>query len=467
MKHIHFIGICGTAMAPIANACKVLGWRVTGSDKGIFPPISEYLKVRGIEYYVGFHPERIGDPDLVAVGNFIGPSNPEFVSVRKRGLRYTSYPELLRQFLIQPESIVVAGTYGKTMTTALCAWIWETAGMHPSYMAAGILNNFSDGVRIADTKWSIVEGDEYPASRWNPVPKFTYYRPKYLLLTGVEWDHLDVYPAEEDYLNAFKNLIHSIPSDGMIVAAIERPNVNVLLDDADAAILHYNRKGEGQADWSLEIVARDGQGATLIFHGARGETIGPCQCAVFGDQNLDHFAGAVGLARGCGIPSPVIKDALETFKGVRRRMEIRGKVNGVTVVDDFAHSPAKVSATLKGLHLHFPRAKVVAVFEPNGGSRVATAKSMYAHAFENDDVMFIPRLSSTKTAEGEEARMDGGELVDVIREEGREAVYEPDDNALVIRIHQIVRPGDVVVFLGSHGFRGMIERTLIALESKN
>jgi len=463
MKHIHFIGICGTAMAPLAKALQERGWRVTGSDKGIFPPMSDYLRENAIEFYVGFHPDRIGNPECVVVGNYIGPSNPEYAAVRERGIPVRAYPEVLAEYLIKEESIVVAGTYGKTATSALLAWIWETAGRNPSYMSAGRLANFPDGVRITESAWSIVEGDEYPASRWKPVPKFDFYAPKYLLLTGVSWDHADVYLTPDDYLRAFERLVRAVPDEGMIVAAIERPHVRTLLEKADTAILHYNRKGEGHADWSLEIAARSPHDTTLVFHSAAGEHIGPCRVPVLGDQNLDHYAGAVGLARYCGISADAIVHALETFQGVRRRMEVRGTVNGVAVVDDFAHSPVKASAGLRALRLHFPRAKIIAVFEPNVGSRVVAARPLYRNAFADADAVIIPRLSLSKQAEGEEERMDGEALAQVLNEDGISVAYEPDDEALIAHITQIAQTGDVIVFFGSHGFRGMIEQTLIHL----
>ncbi|MEW6610322.1 MAG: Mur ligase domain-containing protein [Patescibacteria group bacterium] len=471
-KHVHFIGICGTAMAPLAKALRDQGWRVTGSDKGIFPPMSDYLKQNAIDFYVGFHPERMGNPQLVVVGNYIGTSNPEYVAVRERGIPFHSYPEILSQFLIRHESIIVAGTYGKTLTTALLAWIWEMADRRPSYMVGGLVRNFQDGVRIADSQWSVVEGDEYPSSRWNLVPKFSYYRPKYVLLTGAAWDHADVYTTEESYLKVFNMLIRSIPPEGLIVAAMERPHTSTVLEEARASVLSYNRRGEGYADWSLEILARDKNGVTLTFHGARGETIGPCHCSVLGDLNLDHFAGAVGLARYCGIPTDAILRAVETFKGVRRRMEVRGNIQEVTVVDDFAHSPAKAATTLKGLRLHFPHSKIIAVFEPNVGNRVASTEPLYQNAFRDADVVMIPRLSIAKTGKDEEERMDGVKLATVIQagrgstsSSSKGVMYEPEDGTLVARITKIAQPGDVVVFMGSHGFRGMIEQTLTALSS--
>jgi len=498
MKYVHFIGICGTAMAPIAKMLKDQGWRVTGSDKGIYPPMSDYLRDNGIEFYVGFHPEKIGNPRFAVVGNYIGPSNPEFQSVQVRGIPYRSYPEVLSRTLIKPESIVVAGTYGKTTNAALLAHIWEQAGRNPSYMAAGILKNLNDGVRNTESAWSIVEGDEYPSARWDRKPKFMYYHPKYLLLTGVEHDHLDVYPTEEKYVEIFRNLVETAPQDGLIVAAADRPNVELVLKTARARVIRYGRvraRASTSApigaeinpaptlEWTLGILNRTNGKAKIIVHGPN-ESIAPCTLSLLGDESLDHIAGAVALARHTGIPPETITRALENFRGVRRRLEVRGVARGVTVIDDFGHSPGKARASLKAVRLSYPEAHIITVYEPNVSSRVVSSKSLYDDSFSEANFVIIPRLSVTKVGEGEETRMSGEELAEVVqgsctsgagcagsrpftssaRREATNAVYEPSDDAIITRIKKIARSGDVVVFMGSHGFRGMIEQTLKALQ---
>jgi len=470
MKHVHFIGICGTAMAPIAAMMGRAGWRVTGSDKGIFPPMSEYLNAAGVSYYVGFHPERMKKPDLVVVGNFIGPSNPELAAAQSRDTMCQSYPEVLSQNFIKPESIVVAGTYGKTTMTALLAWIWNTAGKDPSYMSAGILKNFPDGARIGKSDWSIIEGDEYPASRAHPVPKFSYYRPKYLLLTGAQHDHLDVYPREEEYVALFSTLVGSLPAQGLVVAAADRPHIEEILTHAIAPVVRYARKESTTPhDWSLAIHERN-KGATVFsIFGPHGESLGALRTMLLGDESLDHFAGAAALAHHCGISPKQIAHALETFQGVRRRLEVRGEETGITVIDEFGHSPSKASAALRAIKLSFPEAHIIAVYEPNIGSRVASAHILYRNAFSLAHKVLVPKLSSTKLKAGDEPRMDGDALARTIKEGNPECEvnHEGDDETLVTHIKKIAVRGDVVVFLGSHGFRGMIEQTLEELKMTN
>ncbi len=470
MKHVHFIGICGTAMAPIAAMMGRAGWSVTGSDKGIFPPMSEYLTRAGVSYYVGFHPERMKKPDLVVVGNYLGPSNPELVAARTHDILCQSYPEVLAQYFIKPESIVVAGTYGKTTMTALLAWIWDTAGKDPSYMSAGILKNFPDGARMGKSDWSIIEGDEYPASRAHPVPKFSYYRPKYLLLTGAQHDHLDVYPREEEYVALFSTLVGSMPEHGLVVAASDRPHIEEILTHAAAPIVRYARKESVTPhDWSFALHERNKGATTFSILGPHGESLGPLRTMLLGDESLDHFAGAAALADHCGISPKHIARALETFQGVRRRLEVRGEAAGITVIDEFGHSPSKASAALRAIKLSFPEAHIIAVYEPNVGSRVESARALYHDAFIHAHTVLVPKLSSTKFKAEDEPRMDGNALARAIKEGNPtcEVHFEGNDETLVATIKKIARRGDVVIFLGSHGFRGMIEQTLATLVAKS
>ena len=463
-RHIHFIGICGTAMAPVAKMFKDRGWRVTGSDKGIYPPLSDYLKQNKIDYYVGFHPERIGNPDTAVVGNYISLLNPEFCAIRERGVPYQSYPEALREYVIKSHSIVVAGSYGKTITTALLAWIWECAGRCPSFMAGGIVRNFPDSVRSNDSSWSIVEGDEYPACRWNPVPKFSFYKPRFLLLTGVQWDHADIYTTEESYIDVFAQLVKSVPLDGLICAALDRPHVRDVLKKASAPVAWYGRMGSG-ADWSTEVTYQK-NATRMTFYGPSNETIGPVDVPLLGSIAFDHFAGAVALARATGIDQAAIMQALASFQGVRRRLEIRGVVNEVSVIDDFAHSPSKAKSTIDAVKQIFSLGRVIVVFEPNVGNRLRSSAPSYRDAFNSANIVIVPHLSATKHNEDTEVRLDGAQLAQIIDSSNpdiKEVLYIDDDIQVIQKLQKSAQPGDCILFLGSHGFRGMIEQTLKCL----
>ncbi|MFA4873039.1 MAG: Mur ligase domain-containing protein [Patescibacteria group bacterium] len=463
-RHIHFIGICGTAMAPVAKMFWDLGWRVTGSDKGIYPPISDYLKQNKIAYYVGFHPERIGNPDKVVVGNYISLVNPEFSAIRERGIPYQSYPEALREYVIKSNSIVVAGSFGKTTTTALLAWIWECAGRRPSFMAGGMMRNFPNSVRSNDSLWSIVEGDEYPACRWNPVPKFSFYDPHFLVLTGVQWDHADIYTTEESYIEMFKKLVASMPPNGLICAALDRPHMRDVLNKASAPVVWYGRTGSG-ADWSTEVLYQK-KATKMTFYGPSNETIGPVSVPLLGSIAFDHFTGAVALARASGIDQTAIMQALTSFQGVCRRLEVRGVVNKVSIIDDFAHSPSKAKSAIDAVKQTFNRGRVIVVFEPNVGNRLRSLAPSYRDAFNSANTVIVPRLSATKHNENTEARLDGAQLAQIISSSNthiEEVVYIDDDIQVVQKLQKIAQPGDCILFLGSHGFRGMIEQTLECL----
>src|SRR3989338_8593044 len=221
-KRIHFIGICGVAMSAIALAFKRQGWKVTGSDVGFYPPISTYLQKNKVDYYPGGHPEKMtaeGNPDVVVVGNVASSTNPEWLYVKKNNLQYQSYPEIIQKFFIKINSIVCAGTYGKSSSATLLTWILKETGHNPSYMFGGLSLNNIPAAELTDSDWSVVEGDEYKASRWDTGPKFAYYSPTELLLTSIVWDHADIYPTETLYREAFQKLIDSLPKNGLLVVS--------------------------------------------------------------------------------------------------------------------------------------------------------------------------------------------------------------------------------------------------------
>lgn len=459
-------------MAPVAKMFKDLGWKVTGSDKGFFPPMSTYLQTAGVEFYPGWHPERMsnsntetrisksGYPDLVVVGNFVGMSNPEFVFVRENGIPYKSYPEVLAEYVIRDESVVVAGTYGKSTIAAAMAWVLETDERNPSYMSGGILKNFPDGVRSTDSEWSVVEGDEYSTSRWDSRPKFAHYKTKYLILTSTKWDHTDIYATEEDYRQVFVDLVKSVPEDGYIVYNIDAVDAEIVAQ-AKCTVDGYSAEGG--------IVERDG-GVTRFDLGEDHQTQ-LFETSLIGRHNIGNLRALVKMGRVVGVGEEVLHKAVRSFEGVRRRLEVRNvRANGrspVRVVDDLAHSPEKVRAGLAALREWYPDARLRVVFEPNIGSRTQEALPLYDGAFEQADEVLVPRLSKAKKREGVEW-VDGEQLVEQIRSVGvQHAVpvqYVEDDEQLVARLTD-AKKGDVVAFMGSHGFRGMIDEVVEKLGS--
>ncbi|MDE2038292.1 MAG: hypothetical protein KGI69_03685 [Patescibacteria group bacterium] len=461
-KHIHIIGICGVATSALAIAFHKAGVKVTGSDKGFFPPISTELERHGIPFYAGWHPEKMAEgglPDLVMVGGASGTQNPETAYARERGVPAYSYPELVGRYLVKSRSIVCAGTWGKTSSAALLSHILIEAGLDPSYMFGGVSLSHEAPAALTDGGWSVLEGDEYKSSPTDRSPKFSHYKPTHLLLTAVSWDHADMYPTEASYLQAFKGLAASLPEDGLIVANKDDGGAAGTLAGSDRRIVWYGR----DADYSYGGVKRSRSGLELaIERDGRSFSVASPLLGAFQGENI---AGCFAMAHEIGIAPETIVAAIASFKGIKRRLERRldgdAAASGVTVFDDIAHSPEKASSVLKELRGIYPApAAIVVVFEPNAGGRERAAAAKYGGAFKDADAVIVPRLTKLKTADGGEAPMEGGELAAVISRTHRDAAHIDDDGALVEKLAARAKKGDVIAFLGSHGFRGMIEGTV-------
>jgi len=455
-------------MGSLAMAMKHAGFEVSGSDVGIYPPISTYLKEHGVEYYTGWHPKRMGEPDLVVVGNVAGSENPEWQYVQEKKIPYVSYPELVAKYFVKPNSIVCAGTYGKTTTTALLSWILTQAGMNPSYMFGGLAVNegFPSAVLpphhnplLGNEEFSVIEGDEYKTARWDNSPKFSHYSPTHLLLTAVEWDHADVYPTSEGYYDAFQKLINSIPKNGLIVVSERILDIKILNIQYPISITYGKSTNVDYRYGNIET-NKDG----IIFNIFNENQKYTVTSKLIGDFMADNMCAAFAMAHEIGIPTDTIIKAIESFKGLKRRLEKRYE-GGVTVIDDIAHSPAKANSTLKTLKQIY-NGKIIAVFEPNTGNRQIESIPSYDNQFANADEVIIPRLTHIKRDPAKPEPMDGSKLAEVIGKTHPNVLYIDDDNKLINYLTNKLIPGDVVVFLGSHGFRGMIEQLICEFQNK-
>lgn len=472
MKRIHFIGVCGVGMSAIAVMMKKNGWKVTGSDKGFFPPVSEFLKKNKIDFYPGWNSKKMGKPNVVVVGNFISLNNPEYLAAKEKKINIRSYPEILAEYLIKKNSLVVVGTFGKTTITAFLAHIFKIARLKPSWFIGGLAKNFSCGAEIGKGDWSIVEGDEYTTARWDKRSKFLLYKPTHLVLTSIIWDHFDVFPQEKKYDQAFKKLIKLIPLKGVIVAAKRKSDqkIDKIISKARAKIIRYGEKEiiNNPADYAYKIISLRENGSTfVIYH--QNKKLGLFKTSLLGEHLVENLCAGIAFAHHCGISLKIISQAVKSFQGVKRRLEIReypstGKTR-IKVIDDLAHSPSKAKGSLMALRAHFPKAKIFAVYEPNVGNRTLSSRKFYKNAFQQADTVIIPRLSKTKTNETQEKRMEGKELARIIQQKnkGTKVLYLEDDDQLVKFLVRKTKPQDIIVFLGSHGFRGMIEQTLICL----
>ncbi len=453
-RHIHIIGICGVATSAIAIAFKKAGYIVTGSDKGFFPPISDELEKHGISFYAGWHPEQMGNPDIVMTGGSgTSPNNPETVYAKERGISVYDYPQLIQKYFIKENSIVVVGTWGKTTISSLLSFILLDNNMNPSYFTGGLSLSHDSGA-ISDSKWSIVEGDEYQVSISDKRPKFVYYSPTHLLLTSVSWDHADLYPTEEIYFDTFKKLISDIPEHGTIVANIDNDGVKKIVDKA----ITY---GKSNADYVYSNVEQNENG--LKFEITSEGRIYNITSKLLGVFQAENITGAFAMAKSIGLDPKQIINSISKFQGMKRRLEKRFD-GDIKVFDDIAHSGEKANAVLKNLRSIY-KGKIVAIFEPNIGGRERNSKKLYDNAFNSADYVIIPRLTKLKIDSGKDTQpIDGNELANFISNTNKNTVCIEDDSELVKSILNKTNKGDIIVFLGSHGFRGMIEEVISKLK---
>lgn len=452
MKHIHFIGICGVGMGALAVLWQKKGWKVTGSDVGFYPPVSTHLTEHNISYYPGWHPEKMGTPDLVVVGNVAGSGNPELLQVMANNIPHVSYPELIAQNLIRENSIVCAGTYGKTTTTAMLAYVLKEANLDPAYMFGGISPSLDLSADDLGGDYSVIEGDEYKTSRDNLEAKFFSYRPTHLLLTGIKWDHADVYPTEESYLEAFKKLIASVPDTGLIVANTDEENIRKIISVAKAPVVTY---GATKSNYMYDDLTQDknGVGFTIENFGEAYNLSSP----MLGDFTAKNICGVFIMAKELGVEPRRIIEAIKKFQGLKRRLEKRGTTTrDADVYDDIAHSPAKAQAILNNLKNIYNTGKVYAVFEPNTGNRQSEAFPEYDNHFGSAYEIIVPRLTTVKTP----GSVEGDELTKIISKTHDNARYIENDDELVNYLRTTPTAGDAIVFMGSHSFRGMIEEII-------
>lgn len=471
-KHIHFIGICGVAMSALAIAFKKAGYTVSGSDVGFYPPVSTMLEKSGVTFYPGWHPEKMlasnlmgTVPDLVIVGNVASSTNPEWLAVQTKKIPYQSYPEAIAEFFVKEKSIVCAGTYGKTTTTALLAWIFSELKLKSSYMFGGLATGEFPSAALVDSDWSILEGDEYKSARWDNGPKFAHYNAKYLLLTSVNWDHADVYPTEASYFEAFEKLVASIPADGMIVVSTDNKNA---LDSTTKVVdgpLVVTYGKDSDAMYCYKNVTQSDAGLNFEIHYQEKNI--SITCPLLGLYQAENITGAFAMANELLRQPEKIAAAIATFPGLKRRLEKRSEgptPAGVTVFDDIAHSPTKAKYVLETLRKIYT-GKIIAVFEPNTGNRKSESLPQYDHAFAAADEVVIPRLTKVKIdVDDLNPPFDGEELAETIGKTHTHVNYIDDDKKLVHHLISRTKKNDIIVFLGSHGFRGMIEELISKLK---
>jgi len=465
-QHVHLIGVCGTAMASLAGMLKQRGFRVTGSDAAAYPPMSDFLASLSVPIAEPYAETNLKPrPDLVVVGNAISRGNPELEHVLDERIPMRSLPQILQEYFLRGrEPIVVAGTHGKTTTTSMLAWIFETAGLKPSFLVGGIAENFNSSFAVRQGKHFIIEGDEYDTAFFDKGPKFLHYMPDSAILTSVEFDHADIYPDLEAVKTAFKRLVNLVPRRGLLVAWDGNPNVDECIARAFCRVERYG--SSARADWQIhEVRFEPGRTTWAIFHG--GQRWADFEFSLAGDYNVLNATAAAAMAFGYGIAPETIYSALVTFKSVKRRLEVKAEVNGITIIDDFAHHPTAIAGTLRALRTVYPSRRLWVLFEPR--SNTLRRKIFEGELIESLSLADQVIVASVYRADAipEAQRLSVGAIVDGLVRAGKPARELADADAIVAAIAPELRSGDVVAILSNGGFGGIYDKLPQRLNSRN
>ena len=456
-RHIHLIGICGTAMASLAGMLQTRGFRVTGSDAAAYPPMSDFLASLNIPVAQPFAESNLNPrPDLVVVGNAISRGNIELEFILDKRIPFCSLPQILHdEFLVGKEVLVVAGTHGKTTTTSMLSWIFESAGLHPSFLIGGIAENFGSSFQLGAGKHFILEGDEYDTAFFDKGPKFLHYFPDSVILTSVEFDHADIYKDLDAVETAFKRLVNLVPRRGRIIAFDQGASLNRSLERAFCPVERY---GSGEnATWRI---------ANLRFESSLtrwsvlrdGQPWADFEFALAGEYNVWNATAAAAIAAGEGISVDKIAAALQSFQSVKRRLEVRAVVNGVTIIDDFAHHPTAIAATLQALRTRYPQAKLWAILEPRSNTlRRNVFQADLAKSLSIADEIVIANVFKSESIP-ESERLDIQAVAGEAQREGRRARILADADAIVESIAADLGEGNVVAILSNGGFGGIYDK---------
>ena len=456
-KHIHLIGICGTAMASLAGMLAERGFRVTGSDAAAYPPMSDFLQSLGIPISQPFAVENLATtPDLIVIGNAISRGNVELEHVLDHRIPFCSLPQLLHdEFLRGKEVLVVAGTHGKTTTTSMLSWIFEFAGRRPSFLIGGIAENFGRSFQLADGKYFILEGDEYDTAFFDKGPKFLHYFPDAVILTSVEFDHADIYKDLDAVETSFKRLVNLVPGRGRIVAFDAGESINRCAARAFCPVERYG--SSTNANWRIQDLqlTPDGTPWSVFRNGTRWADF---EFPLAGEYNVWNATAAAALAADYGIPAEVIASALKAFKSVKRRLEVKAEVNGITIIDDFAHHPTAIAGTLNALRARYPGRRLWAILEPRSNTlRRNVFQSELAKSLSLADEVVIANVFKSESIP-EPERLDVNAVAAELSRTGHHARVLADVDSIVKICSPSMRPGDVVAILSNGGFGGIYEK---------
>ena len=449
--HVHILGICGSFMGGIAAIAKSLGHKVTGSDKNVYPPMSTQLEALGIELTEGYCESQFDPaPDMVVVGNAMSRGNPAVEYVLNRNLPYTSGPQWLLDNLLKDRWVIgLSGTHGKTTTSSMVAWILEHAGLNPGYLIGGVPENFGVSARVGESPFFVIEADEYDSAFFDKRSKFVHYRPKTLVINNLEFDHADIFADLGAIQTQFHHLVRMVPENGLILT----PNSTPAIEDMLKKGCWSSRQSLGK-EWHAELLKKDGSEFNVLHNGV---IVGTVAWSLLGQHNVDNALMAIAAAHHAGVTLPDAIEALSFFKNVKRRMEVKGEVNNITLYDDFAHHPTAIATTLDGLRKKVGNARILAVLEPRSNTmKMGVHKDTLANSWQKADEVYLY----------EPEGMDWS-LVDSVAHSNAPTHCFRDVEKIVQGVCNVAQPGDHILVMSNGGFEGIHGRILDALKMKS
>ncbi len=465
IEDVYLIGICGTGMGALAGLFKQAGYEVRGADDGVYPPMSTHLADLGIPVEEGYDPAHLDPaPDLTVVGNACTPTHPEAAYAREHRLVQQSFPEALAHCFLTDDRrpIVVTGTHGKTTTTGLLVHLLRTAGLDPGFLVGGVMQHENRSYALGSDAPFVIEGDEYDCAYFDKRPKFMQYRPQRAVVTSVEFDHADIYADEADYRQAFASFVGLLDADGLLALCGDDPTVRELASHTEATVRTYGLSADNDVRASDHTVTDEGQRFTLHLN---EHSVPDVHLPMYGRHNVQNALAAALLAHHEGASPEQIAEGLATFEGMKRRQEVRGTPNGILVLDDFAHHPTAVRATLTAVRAAHPDRRLVAVFEPrSNSSRRKIFETAYGDAFDDADRVFL-KAPPVRHNDDPEAMLDPQAVIQRIETRGTPAQAFEDVDRLLPPLVECLRPGDVALLMSNGSFDGLHERLIEALAS--